>query len=158
MFRRHSKHFLSGDSGARCMQLDNFLHDRILPVDGEYNKNAISNSHANSQSPQMSFSANGSIFLRFFVYMLPMLLQIFLPCQSVNELTSSSEKLATRLFHSQWIDGGKSLQSSAIICMENLKHPIRMQALKVFEIDLEKFVSICRFSYSFYAVLQSFKT
>lgn len=39
--------------------------------------------------------------------------------------------------------------------MHNLEVPIKMQASKVFKIDVETFIAICRFSYSIYAVLQS---
>lgn len=66
--------------------------------------------------PQMEFSANRSMFLRFLIYMLPMLLQIFLPCRFGSALTSSSEKLSGGLIHSRcWTDGDKAMHSTTMI-------------------------------------------
>jgi hypothetical protein len=88
--------------------------------------------------------------------MIPMALQIFLPCYFAEILKVSSYELSNGLFHSNLSANDKSFRSSAVIFMENLKRPIKMQAIGIFAIDIENFINICRFSYSIYAVLESF--
>jgi odorant receptor len=86
--------------------------------------------------------------------MIPMTLQIFLPCYYGNELSIASSKLSTALFHSQWIDEDKSVKKVCKIFMENTKKEIKISAFNVFDINLATFTRIGNLSFSMLAVLK----
>jgi odorant receptor len=86
--------------------------------------------------------------------MIPMTLEIFLPCYFGHELSVSSSKLSTALFHSNWINGNKKFKSIAKIFMENTKKEIKVSAFNVFEVNLVTFTSIGNSAYSLYAILK----
>lgn len=91
------------------------------------------------------------------MYLLPMLMQIFLPCFFADELSRASETLSSALFRSNWPDGDKAVRLTTTVLMENLRAALKMKILGFLQIDVETFVKICQFSYSVYAVLQTLK-
>jgi len=83
-----------------------------------------------------------------------MLLQILVICYYANEVTIVSDKITTTLFHSAWENKDPKFRTSMIIFMENAKQPIKVTSLKIFDVNLETFKTICHSAYSLYAVLQ----
>jgi odorant receptor len=86
--------------------------------------------------------------------MIPMTLEIFLPCYFGNELSVASSKLSTALFHSDWINGNKHFRKNVKIFMENTKKEIKISAFGVFEVNLATFSRICNSAYSLFAILK----
>jgi odorant receptor len=86
--------------------------------------------------------------------MIPMTLEIFLPCYFGNELSVASTKLSTALFHSNWMNCKKDLRQSVKICMENTKKQLKISAFGVFEVNLASFSRICNSAYSLLAILK----
>lgn len=90
-------------------------------------------------------------------YMIAMTFQIFLPCYFGNQLLSTSEKLSSSLFHSNWTKQSKEFKQAMKIFMENTKKPMKVSGLGIFEVNLENFLKVVNAAYSLYAVLENFK-
>jgi hypothetical protein len=86
--------------------------------------------------------------------MIPMVLEIFLPCYFGNELALASSKLSTDLFGSDWIDGNAELKSLVKIFMETTKKPTKVSAFGIFHVNLVTFTTIINSAYSYYSVLK----
>jgi hypothetical protein len=94
-------------------------------------------------------------FCQRITYMLPMVLQIFLPCYFGNEVYLASENLSASIFHSNWLHGSKKYRNALKLFITNAKKPIVIVSAKIFGVTLDSFVSICQITYKFYALLQS---
>jgi odorant receptor len=86
--------------------------------------------------------------------MVPMTLEIFLPCYFGNELSFASSKLSTALFHSAWIDESKEMKKMCGIFMENTKKEWKITAFSIFDLNLETFTAIGNLAYSLFAILK----
>jgi odorant receptor len=85
--------------------------------------------------------------------MVPMTLEIFLPCYFGNELSLASSKLSTSLFHSNWFSVDAKLKAVVKIVMENSK-VLKISAFGVFEANLLTFARIVNSAYSLFAILK----
>lgn len=104
---------------------------------------------------QISPGKEPAVFLRLTTYMIPMVLQILIPCYFGNEVSISSEKLSVNLFHSEWFKENKKFTTAMKLFMENTKHSIVINAAEgLFRVNLGAFLRICNFAYSVYAVLE----
>jgi hypothetical protein len=108
-----------------------------------------------STSPQTN---NLQVALKFFFFLIPLTLQMLLPCYISTELTVASEKLSMTLFHTEWTIESERLKKSMKIFMENAKNPMKIFVLKIFELNLENFVKIINSAYSLFAVLRKLDT
>jgi hypothetical protein len=88
------------------------------------------------------------------LFMIPMSLQMFLPCFISTELTVASEKLSMNLFHLNWMGESKMFKKNMQIFMQNSRKPMRIVVLKIFHLSLESFVAILNSAYSLFAVLR----
>lgn len=104
---------------------------------------------------QVSPTQDLAKFSQRFTYMLPMVLQIFLPCYFGNEVYLASRNLSMSIFHSNWLHGSKKYRNALKIFITNAKKPIVIVSAKIFVLTLGSFVSICQITYKFYALLQS---
>jgi hypothetical protein len=95
-----------------------------------------------------------SVFFRITTLMIPMILEIFLPCYFGNELSIASSKLSTALFHSDWTNCDKKLRQSMKIFIENTKKEMKVSAFGVFEVNLASFSRILNSAYSLFAILK----
>jgi hypothetical protein len=86
--------------------------------------------------------------------MVPMVLEIFLPCYFGSELSAASSKLSTALFGSKWIESDEKLKSTMKIFMENVKKEIKVSAFGVFHVNLLTFTTIINSAYSYYNILK----
>lgn len=84
----------------------------------------------------------------------PMMFQILLPCYYFNEIITASEKLSTRLFHSNWMQQCPAFKTMMKIFMEYSKKPMKVAVMKVFEVNLENFVSICNAACTLFVVFK----
>ncbi|CRK88695.1 CLUMA_CG002371, isoform A [Clunio marinus] len=108
--------------------------------------------------PMISILEESSLFIFMFTYMVPMILEIFLPCYYGNEILLASQKLSTSLFHSDWIQEDKKFKTAMKMILENTKNPIKIAAAQgVFPVNLVTFLRIMNSAFSVYAVLQSIK-
>lgn len=74
-----------------------------------------------------------------------MLMQIFLPCFFVEEVSRASETLPSALLHLNWPDGDKTARLTTTVLGKNLRTALKMKILGLLEIDVENFV---KFAYS----------
>lgn len=101
----------------------------------------------------LSQATDLSIFLRITSFMVPMVLEIFLPCYFGNELSFASAKLSLGLFHPDWYNSSLNSRKIVIIFMENTKD-LKISAFRVFDSNLATFTSIGNSAYSLFAVLK----
>lgn len=87
--------------------------------------------------------------------MMPMTLQILLPCYFGNEMMVASEKLSTSLFHSDWINKSDAFKKAMKIFMENAKRPLKLSSFGVFDLTLDNFLKVINSTYSLYAVMKN---
>jgi 7tm Odorant receptor len=73
-----------------------------------------------------------------------------------NDISVSSNKLSSSLFHSDWNSEGRKFKTPMKLFMENTRQPIKFAtAFGVFKVDLVTFLWICNAAYSMYSVLRS---
>lgn len=97
-----------------------------------------------------------SLFMDMASYLIPMTLQIFLPCVFGQMIHDAFEKLNTSLYSSGWIQRDQKFKNAMKIMMENCKKPVKISAFRVFNVDLETFKRIGNTAFSLYTVLKSF--
>jgi 7tm Odorant receptor len=97
---------------------------------------------------------DSSEIFRLSTFLIPVVLEIFLPCFFGNKLTLASSKLSTSLFHSNWIDEDKSFKKIVKIFMENTKKDLKISAFGIFDVNLATFSRIGNAAYSLLAVLK----
>lgn len=88
------------------------------------------------------------------VLMVPMTLEVLLPCYFGSELSSASSKLSSSLFHTGWISKSKDLKKIALIFMEYTKKNTQFRLSELFQLNLETFTAIANTSYSLYSILK----
>ncbi|CRK86981.1 CLUMA_CG000794, isoform A [Clunio marinus] len=94
-------------------------------------------------------------FVRLFSYLIPMLLEIYLPCYFGNEITLMSEKLSENLFHSEWPEENKKFRFNMLVAMEKMKRSLKIAAFGVFGVNMNTFTDVCRSTYSLFAVFKN---
>jgi odorant receptor len=93
-------------------------------------------------------------FLKSFTFIIPMTLEIFLPCYFGNELSMASSKLSNAFFHSEWMNEDKQFRIISKTFLESLKNEIKISAFRVFEVNLATFTRIGNSAYSLFAILK----
>lgn len=94
------------------------------------------------------------LFLKAFTFLIPVTLEIFLPCYFGNELSIASSKLSTAFFHSDWIDESKSFKNLAKIFMESSSRDLKVSTYEFFDANLLSFGKIVNAAYSLFAVFK----
>nr|QJX74303.1 odorant receptor 23 [Ceracris kiangsu] len=93
-------------------------------------------------------------FVRFLVYLLELLLQIFIYCWVAHQIFEESEHVGEAAYNSDWPDGSASYKAALRLVMRRSQRPITISAGTIYAIDRTTFVSIVNASYSYYAVLR----
>lgn len=107
-------------------------------------------------SQQISPLRKLSVFIRLASYMIPMVLQIFIPSYFGNEISFISNELSMRLFHCNWLTTDGKFRAALKIFMENTKPPMEVSvAGGVFQVNLQTFLRVCNSAYSVYALLKN---
>lgn len=88
------------------------------------------------------------------MFLIPMVMEILLPCYYGHDLATASSKLLHTMLHSQWYNSNCDLKAVKIF-MENTKRNIDITAFEFFKVDLETFGSICIIAYRLFAVLNN---
>ncbi|KAL7016824.1 hypothetical protein ACKWTF_010150 [Chironomus riparius] len=96
-----------------------------------------------------------SVFFRQITYMIPMGLQIFIPCYYGNEIMIAAEKFSMNIFHTKWYQGCKKFRTAFKTLLIHASQPLIMISGILFQVTLENFVTVSRLSYKFYAVMQN---
>ena len=104
---------------------------------------------------QASPSVDFCDFFLFLSYLAAITMEIYLPCYYGNNLRIASEKLSTKLFHTDWICESEDFKIAMKLFMENVKKPIIISALNIFDLNLDNFIKVCNFAYSLYALFQN---
>lgn len=103
----------------------------------------------------LSTASDASNFVFFFVYTLPILFDIYLPCYYGHELMLSSENLIDATKNSGWSKANRKTKQALMIFLEEAKKPIKISYRRLREVNLVSFADIIQSAYSLYAVLKS---
>ncbi|XP_055919189.1 odorant receptor 46a [Eupeodes corollae] len=102
-----------------------------------------------------SVSEDTIAFLKFSIYQMAMLSQVFFICYFANEVTLASNKLSHALYSSNWITWNKINRRLVLLTMLRFRDPIRVKSLnRCYHFDLAAFTSIVNTSYSYFALLK----
>ncbi|KAL7016822.1 hypothetical protein ACKWTF_010149 [Chironomus riparius] len=96
-----------------------------------------------------------SVFFRQLTYMMPMGLQIFIPCYFGNEIMIAAEKFSMDIFHTKWYQGCKKFRTAFNTLLIHASQPLIMISGILFQVTLENFVTVSQLTYKFYAVMQN---
>ncbi|XP_039954101.1 odorant receptor 46a [Bactrocera tryoni] len=97
-------------------------------------------------------------FMKFLVYQLCMLSQIFMLCYFANEVSLRSAELSYSLYSSEWTRCSKINRRLMLLMMAQLDVPIRIKTInRCYSFNLPAFTSIINSSYSYYALLKKMK-
>lgn len=90
------------------------------------------------------FSVNQKIItlIAMLSYLLSVMVQIFMPCQSASEVTDNSERLPYFMFQCNWLEQRPHFKSSMLIFAERAMKPIIPMAGGLFQIGLPRFVTV----------------
>ncbi|CRL02775.1 CLUMA_CG016006, isoform A [Clunio marinus] len=89
----------------------------------------------------MSVTKSTADFIQITTFIIPMVLEIFLPCYFGNELSIASSELTSSMFQSKWIEGDSKLKKTLMIFMECNRKELRLTALGWFEINIPTFTN-----------------
>jgi cation transporter-like permease len=95
-----------------------------------------------------------SSFIRVLTFIIPMVLELFIPLYFGNDLSIASSRLSTALFHSDWSKATKKTKQMMKMFMINTKKDLKISAFGLFNSDLATFTSVLNFAYSLFAVLK----
>lgn len=87
--------------------------------------------------------------------MMPMGLQIYIPCYFGYEIMTAAENFSMNLLHTNWYDGSKKYRKAFNLLVYHATQPVVMVCGVIFKITLENFVNVCQMTYKFYAVMQN---
>lgn len=91
-----------------------------------------------------------------FLLLIPMIIEISLPCYFGQELVTASSKLSNAMFHASLMNGsGKFDRPTVKLFMENAKKDLEVSAFGLFKLNVETFGSICIMAYRLFAVLNN---
>ncbi|CRL02769.1 CLUMA_CG016002, isoform A [Clunio marinus] len=102
----------------------------------------------------MSFTESARDFTAITVFLIPITLEIFLPCYFGNKLSVASSALTTSIFHSEWIEKDRKLKKAAMIFMECSQKHLKITSLGTFDVNIATFSSILKSAYSFFNVMK----
>ncbi|XP_054728310.1 odorant receptor 7a-like [Anastrepha obliqua] len=88
------------------------------------------------------------------IYILAVVVEIFPTCYYAQCLIDDSNQLSNVIFHSQWIDQSKEYRQLLIFFMQRAQRPMYLTAGKLFPVTLNSFVSIAKFSFSLYTLIE----
>jgi len=71
-----------------------------------------------------------------------MIFQIFLPSYFGNEIEVTSDETLNAIYSSDWISADAKFKKLCLIAMENMKQPIKMRAFKIFDVNLQSFLTV----------------
>jgi hypothetical protein len=80
-----------------------------------------------------------------------------MPSYFGNDIELDSGKLLNDIYKFNWIDASVEEKKNFIFFQENLKINYGLVAAKIFPINLNTFLKIIQWAYSFYAVLKQVK-
>ena len=75
-------------------------------------------------------------------YALSVTFQLFKPCFIGELIESGSDEFSRIAYAGDWIDRDRSYKKSLLISIENIKNPLRINMLKIFNFNLESFVNV----------------
>lgn len=80
--------------------------------------------------------------------------EIYMQCYYGNELTLTSRKFSTSLFHSEWLKSNMKNRKSVTILMENFKKEMKIELFGVYKLNLSSFTTIMNSAYSYLMLLR----
>lgn len=92
--------------------------------------------------------------MHLIICLVPLGLQVFVPCFFSNMLHVKSQQLLDCLFACNWIERSRRFKTTLLMCMLRANRPMRfITYLGLFEIDLATFVAVCKTAYSILSCL-----
>ncbi|XP_061387262.1 odorant receptor 46a-like [Musca vetustissima] len=103
----------------------------------------------------MSFLSDFANFIKFLIYQLCMLSQIYILLYFPSEVTAKSEEVPYYLYCSKWANWNPSNRKLTLLMMTRFDIPIRVKSINpTYTFNLAAFTSIVNCSYSYYALLK----
>ncbi|XP_073811205.1 odorant receptor 46a-like [Musca autumnalis] len=107
----------------------------------------------------MSFLSDMANFIKFLIYQLCMLSQIYILLYFPSEVTAKSEEVPYYLYCSKWVNWNRSNRKLALLMMTRFDIPIHIKSvIPTYTFNLAAFTSIVNSSYSYYALLKNFNS
>ncbi|XP_017461213.1 PREDICTED: odorant receptor 7a-like [Rhagoletis zephyria] len=88
-------------------------------------------------------------------YILAVTVEIFPTCYYSQCLIDDSNQLSDVIFHSNWIGQSKEYRQLLIFFMQRAQRPMYLTAGKLFPVTLSSFLSIAKFSFSLYTLIDN---
>jgi len=70
------------------------------------------------------------------------LLQLFLPCYIANEIKVCANNYCRDVFACNWIEFNAKDKKALLFLMTNLSQPIKIEILKISDVNLETFMNV----------------
>ncbi|XP_013113323.1 odorant receptor 46a [Stomoxys calcitrans] len=94
-------------------------------------------------------------FMKFLIYQLCMLSQIYILCYFPSEVTTKSQEVPYYLYCSNWVDWNRFNRKLTLLIMTRFDIPIRIRSINpTYTFNLAAFTSIVNSSYSYFALLK----
>ncbi|XP_005190201.1 odorant receptor 46a-like [Musca domestica] len=94
-------------------------------------------------------------FIKFLIYQLCMLSQIYILCYFPSEVTAKSEEVPYYLYCSNWVYWNRMNRKLTLLMMTRFDIPIRIRSINpTYTFNLAAFTSIVNSSYSYFALLK----
>jgi 7tm Odorant receptor len=81
-------------------------------------------------------------FIIYIVFALGAVGQLLMLAFFGNSIESASDEMTTAIYESDWIESNVTYKKTLLLTMINLKVPIKVKALKIFEVNLPNFVFV----------------
>ncbi|CAG9761587.1 unnamed protein product [Ceutorhynchus assimilis] len=88
------------------------------------------------------------------VYVTVMLVQLGLYCWFGNRVFTESEDITTSCYMSPWYKRSTATKKILFLLMERSKRPMKISGLKFFVLKFNTFISILKFTYSYFTLLR----
>jgi len=104
--------------------------------------NSIFNDSMVMNSSFVSIQDDVSNFAFCLSYGFIVIFQTFWPSFFGNEIEVTSDSTLNAIYASDWISADEKFKKLCLIAMENVKKPIKLRALRIFDVNLESFLFV----------------
>ncbi|XP_004531172.2 odorant receptor 7a-like [Ceratitis capitata] len=87
-------------------------------------------------------------------YILAVVVEVFPLCYYAQCLMDDSDRLSQQIFHANWIEQDVRFRKMLIFFMQRTQRVMELNAGKIFPITLGSFLSIAKFSFSLYTLIE----
>ncbi|XP_067634637.1 odorant receptor 42a-like [Eurosta solidaginis] len=88
-------------------------------------------------------------------FIIAVAMEIFPTCYYAQCLIDDSNQISDVIFHSNWVEQSKEYRQLLIFFMQRTQRPMFLTAGKLFPVTLNSFLSIAKFSFSLYTLMEN---